>query len=61
MKNIIVLQKQEDGTLYCSQITKTGIESMKEEGENPGFWDDGGSITFEEIEEILNKDIDMGE
>lgn len=58
MKNIVVLQKDEDGNIVCQQITKEGIEWMKENGdEEEDFWEDGGSILLNELDEILNREI----
>jgi len=59
MKNMVVLQKNEDGNIYCKQISEKGREfhldptSEKDEG----YWEDGGTILLEELEEILNKEI----
>jgi len=65
MKNIIVLQKQANGTIYCAEISEEGVKHMEEaleEGcEDPLYWKEGGTITIEEIEEILDKNLDIQE
>ena len=57
MKNIIVLQKEEDGSILCQQITEKGIEFYLGDNEDHEMWEDGGTITLDEIEEILNREI----
>ncbi len=57
MKNIITLQKDGDGNIYCSQVTEAGKEYAKLQKESSGYWENGGTITLDEIEEILDKDI----
>lgn len=57
MKNIIALQKDEDGNIYCRQVTEAGKEYMRLQKENSGYWENGGTITLDEIEKILDKDI----
>jgi hypothetical protein len=58
MKNIVVLQKDEDGDIICQQVTKKGIKWMKKhEGEEDKCWEDGGSILLDELDDILNIDI----
>lgn len=56
MKNIIVLQKDEDDNIFCQQITEKGIEFYNNAEDDEGMWEDGGTITLDEIEEILNKE-----
>lgn len=57
MKNIVVLQKQEDGNILCQQITPKGKEWYLTGEEDEGMWEDGGTIALEELEEILNKEV----
>jgi hypothetical protein len=57
MKNIVTLQKDEDGNIYCKQLSKTGKKYVQDTTEDPGFWDEGGTILLEELEEILDKEI----
>ena len=57
MKNIITLQKDEDGIIYCQQITESGIEFVNNDEDDRGHWDEGGTIELNEIDEILNKEI----
>lgn len=57
MKNIVVLYKNEDGQIYCQELSPTGQKYVKDNIEDNGFWDDGGTIVLEELEEILDKEI----
>ena len=57
MKNIVILHKDEDGKIYCQQITQEGIEYINNQEEDNGFWEEGGTILLEELEEILDKEI----
>ena len=59
MKNIVILFKTEDGDIYCKEITKKGIEyaNNMDKQEDLGYWEDGGTILLEELEEILDKEI----
>lgn len=60
MNNMILLQKKEDGTIFCSQITEKGkeyVEIFDDAGIDKGYWEDGGTITLDEIDEILNREI----
>jgi len=59
MKNVVTLQINEDGDIYCQQITKKGKEFLKTKNEDNdnGYWEPGGVIILEELEEILKKEI----
>jgi hypothetical protein len=60
MNNMVVLYKTEDGDLYCQQLSEEGIRYMKEDSETDednGYWDDGGTIVLEELEEILDRQV----
>jgi len=57
MKNIVVLQKQNDGTIICQQITKKGIDYINDDKEEGGYWEEGGTIVLDELEEILDREI----
>lgn len=57
MNNMVVLQKTEDGTIYCQQIAEKGIEWINDGGVDEGMWENGGTITLDELEEILDKKI----
>ena len=61
MNNVVILYKEEDGSLFCKQITKEGIKYMREAEDSgaaePFYWEEGGTILFEELEEILDKEI----
>jgi uncharacterized protein YaaQ len=58
MKNVIALQKDEDGNIICRQLTQKGKEYAEEIGiTDEGYWEDGGTILLEEIDEILDREI----
>jgi len=59
MNNMILLQKNEDGSIYCKAITQKGKEYHLDPTaeHDDGFWDKGGTILLEELEEILNREI----
>ena len=58
MRNMVILQKDEDGNIICSQLSEEGKEFVEdgEEGE-VDFWCPGGTILLEELEEILDREI----
>jgi hypothetical protein len=56
MKNMIVLQKLDDGSIWCQQITVKGKEFIKVY-KDQGMWEEGGTIVLDEIDEILNREI----
>ncbi len=56
MKNMIVLQKLDDGSIYCQQITEKGKEFIKVY-EDQGMWEEGGTIVLDELYEILDREI----
>jgi hypothetical protein len=57
MKNLVVLQKQEDGSILCQQITPKGKKWYLDGKEDEGMWEDGGTIVLDELEEILDREI----
>lgn len=58
MKNMIVLQKDEDGKIYCKQISEEGKAfHLDDDSVDGGMWDEGGVILLEELEEILDKEV----
>lgn len=58
MKNMVVLQKNEDGNIYCYGITDKGVDFFNSPLEDDkGYWDDGGTILLEELEEILDREV----
>jgi len=57
MKNMVILQKNEDGNIYCQQITEKGIEYVNSDVEDEGYWEEGGTILPDELEEILNREV----
>jgi len=56
MKNMVILQK-EDGAIYCQQITEKGKKFLENNEKDDGYWEEGGTITLDELEEILDKEI----
>lgn len=59
MKNVVVLYKNDDGDVYCRQLTEEGKKHMlaeREENETV-YWEDGGTILLDELEEILDREI----
>ena len=58
MKNIVVLYKDEDGDIYCHQITNKG-KDYYESGvqDHHDMWETGGTILLNELEEILDREI----
>jgi len=57
MNNIVMLYKNEDGNLYCQQITQKGKEYVEADLEDHGMWEEGGTITMDDLEEILDREI----
>lgn len=59
MRNVVVLYKNEDDYIVCRQLSEKGIESYKAGGgdEGEGYWEEGGTILLNELEEILDKEI----
>lgn len=63
MKNMILLQKKNGENIYCRQISKKGIEFIKnsekssDEMDYNAFWEKGGTILLDELEEILDREI----
>lgn len=56
MKNLIMLYKTDDGEIYCQEISKKGVEYI--EKDNTGdYWEEGGTITLDEIEAMLDKEV----
>ena len=59
MKNVVILQKLEDGDIYCQQINKKGIEYMTDHKEEEEvYWEEGGTILLDELDEILDREIE---
>lgn len=56
MKNIVVLQKDDDGNIHCKQISEKGREYIKVY-EDQGMWEEGGTILLDELDEILDREI----
>ncbi len=60
MKNMILLQKTEDGELYCREISQKGIEyylDLKDDDQDEAYWELGQRVWISEIEKILDKDV----
>lgn len=57
MKNIVMLYKDEDDHIYCQQITQKGKEYVEADNDDHEMWEDGGTITIDDLEEILDRDI----
>ncbi len=57
MKNVVVLRKEDDGTIFCKSITQKGIEYINDDNEDHGMWEEGGTILLDELDEILDKEI----
>jgi len=58
MKNMVVLQKDEDGNIWCQQLTEKGIKFVENvDSEDDEYWEKGGTIVLDEIEEILDKEV----
>lgn len=60
-RNMVVLFKTSDGQIYCKQITPEGLEAIggnfdKESEFEDIYWEAGGTITLDELDEILSKD-----
>lgn len=57
MKNVVALQKTEDGHIYCKEITDVGLRYLEDtEGKPDIYWEEGGTILLDELEEILDKE-----
>jgi len=58
MKNMVILQKDDDGNIVCAQISEGG-KAFVEEGEegDEQYWEAGGTILLDELNEILDKEI----
>lgn len=58
MKNIVVLYKNEEDQIICRQLSEKGVAEAKEGGTaGEEYWDEGGAILLDELEEILDKEI----
>lgn len=53
MNRIVMLQKLEDGTIYCRRVESEYNTNISECGESP-YWEEGGTIVLDELEEILD-------
>ena len=50
-----MLQKLDDGTIYCRRVLPEFNANISDCGYSP-YWEEGGTIVMEELEEILNQD-----
>lgn len=58
MKNMVVLHKDEVGDIICKQLSPFGIDAVKAEAfRGEDYWEEGGTILLEELEDILDKEI----
>ena len=57
MKNIVFLQKNKDGSIYCSQLTQDGKHYIENNKEKNNYWEQGRTILLDELNEILDKEI----
>jgi len=62
MKNIIILQKEEDGNVSYRQVTELAIDYVKENNfidpsHLPEYWEKWVTIPFEDLGEVLDKEI----
>ena len=55
MNNMVVLQKTEDGQIYCRELSEKGVEFHNSDEEEEGYWDEGGTILMDELDKILSK------
>ena len=46
MKTYALLQKQDDGKIYCQVLSKKGKEYIYEDGDEEGHWEEGGTKQF---------------
>lgn len=58
MKSVVVLYKDEDGLLYCHKLSKKGVDFYLDESSvDDGYWEEGGTIALNELEEILDSEV----
>jgi len=57
MKNIVFLQKNKDGSIYCSQLTQDGKHYIENNKKKNNYWEQGRTILLDELNEILDKEI----
>ena len=55
MNNIVVLQKTEDGQIYCQELSEKGMEFYNGNEAVDDYWDEGGTILLDELDKILSK------
>jgi len=54
---MVVLQKDENGKIYCTQISEKGVLYYNDGNNDEGYWEEGGTILLEELEEILDREV----
>jgi hypothetical protein len=55
---MVVLYKDEAGDIICRQLAQKGIDELKAGGEaGEDYWEEGGTILLDELEDILDKEI----
>jgi len=58
MKNVVVVYKDEEGLIYCHKLSEKGVAFyMGEDITDEGYWNEGGTILMEELEEILDGEV----
>lgn len=57
MKNIILIQLDDDGTIQCQEITPEGKQYMLDTEEDNNYWTEPKSIYLDEIEDLLQKEV----
>jgi hypothetical protein len=60
MRNLVVLQKDKKGNIYCQQLSEKGKQFRLDNpdgNESDDLWDVGGTIVLSELEEILDREI----
>jgi hypothetical protein len=58
MKNMVVLYKDDAGDIVCRQLAQKGIDELKAGGDaGEDYWEEGGTILLDQLEDILDKEI----
>jgi hypothetical protein len=57
MRNMVVLQKNDDGSVHCRQLSEEGIVHAKSTESTDDMWEEGGTILLDELEEILDREV----
>jgi len=58
MKSLVILYKDEEGLIYCHKLSKKGVAFYLDENSvDDGYWEEGGTIVLDELEEILDSEV----